>query len=98
MLPYVSVLRVNRVFPESGEANLLGRQGSTPMGVANSLTIETTDDSKVINGVSYPSDEQFLGRMKHCQLGLKKSDNAVGGQARCVDGRLPQGVKLGSRT
>ena len=73
-------------------------QKSTPMGITNSLTIETTDDSKVINGVSYPSDERFLGRMKNCQLGLKKSDNAVGGQARCVDGRLPQGVKLGSRT
>ena len=58
MLPYVSVLRVNRVFPESGEANLLGRQGSTPMGVANSLTIETTDVSKVINGVGYPNDER----------------------------------------
>ena len=35
--------------------------------------------------------------MKKCQLDLKKSDNAGGGQARCVDGRLPQGSDVDPR-
>ena len=89
---------MNWVFPESGGAHSQGGEARIHTRRNHELAAdESTDDPKAENSTSYPTDERSPCKMKRCQLGLKKSDNAGGGQARCVDGRLPQGSDLDPR-